>query len=189
VAQDPVVRFEALFRAAYPAVRRYAFHRGVTGADADDLAAETFVVAWRRLDAVPHDDPVPWLLRVAANIQRNRARSGRRYEAMVGRLPVPVSGLPPSETADIGHAVLDAMESLGDDDQEILRLVAWDGLTPQEAAGVLGTSGGVARLRLHRARKRLAALLADRPAPKRAHARGQFDDDGKELSYEPAPKF
>jgi RNA polymerase sigma-70 factor (ECF subfamily) len=189
VAQDATARFETLFNDTYAAVRRYAFHRGVTGAEADDLAAETFIVAWRRLDDVPRDNPVPWLFAVAANVQRNRARSARRYQAMINRLPAPVPGQPPAEPSGGGHAVLSAMAALAEEDQEILRLVAWDGLTPQEAATVLGTTGGVARLRLHRARKRLAARLGDRLAPKRFGGRGQLDDDGKELPYEPAPEF
>ena len=62
---DAATRFRALFEAHYPRVRRFAHHRALVGADADDLVAEVFTVAWRRLDDVPADDALPWLLAVA----------------------------------------------------------------------------------------------------------------------------
>jgi RNA polymerase sigma-70 factor, ECF subfamily len=185
VGPDLVVQFEALFRATYSAVRRYAFYRGVAGADADDLVSETFLVAWRRLESVPRDDPVPWLLAVAANVQRNRARSRRRYQAMVERLAVSPPVAAPADPTDFHGAVAGALAALSDDDREVLCLVAWDGLTPREAAVVLGTSGGAARLRLHRARRRLAVLLGDRLAVNQSAGGAQFDDDSEELPYEP----
>ena len=58
------------------------------------------------------------------------------------------------------------LDALGDEDQEILKLVAWDGLTPSQAAVALGISAVAARTRLHRARRRLASLLnADEQRP------------------------
>jgi hypothetical protein len=63
---DAATRFRALFDAHVGAVRRYACHRSIP--DADDLVAEVFTVAWRRLDDVPVDDPLPWLLGVAGNV-------------------------------------------------------------------------------------------------------------------------
>jgi RNA polymerase sigma factor (sigma-70 family) len=189
VSPELVARFDALFRATYSAVRRYAFHRGVAGADADDLVSETFLVAWRRLDSVPRDNPVPWLLAVAANVQRNRARSTRRYQAMIDRLPMPPPAASPADPNDLHTAVATALAALSEDDREILCLVAWDGLTPQEAATVLGTSSGAARLRLHRARRRLAVLLGDRLPVKQSAGGGQFEDDSEELPYEPTFEF
>src|SRR5687768_10920779 len=98
-------RFEILFRAHYPALRRYAYHRAVTGSDADDFVAETFLVAWRRLDVVPDDDALPWLLAVAANVRRNQARSRRRYLNLVDRVPPPESAPPPLEPSDTAPAI------------------------------------------------------------------------------------
>lgn len=182
MTSDAAARFEALFRATYPAVRRYAFHRAITGSDADDLVAETYVVAWRRLDAVPEDDPLPWLLAVAANVRRNRARSARRYQALIDRLPLPQPAPPPSVPNEDAAEVVRALATLSDDDQEILRLVAWDGLTPQQAATVLGTTGAAARLRLHRARRRLSERLGRR-TEKRQPPIGQFRDDREEVPH------
>jgi RNA polymerase sigma factor (sigma-70 family) len=185
-------RFEALFRAHYPAVRRYAFHRAIAGADADDLVAETFLVAWRRRDVVPEDNALPWLLAVAANVRRNQARSRRRYRNLVDRVPRPEAAPPPLEPSDNAPAIRAALAALTPDDREILILVAWDGLTPQEAATVLGTNAGTARLRLHRARKRFAAQFPPTdPLRKRSTADGQFrgDTHGKESSHERAFRF
>lgn len=155
-------RFRALFREAYPALQRYAHHRGLVGADADDLVADVLTVAWRRLDQVPADDPIPWLFAVARNVWRNGLRSGRRRLALLGRLPRPAVVPPPPEPP--GH-VRAALATLGDEDQELLRLVAWDDLTPSQIAVVLGCSPGAARVRIHRARTRLAAALGQVTEP------------------------
>lgn len=185
-------RFEGLFRAHYPAVRRYAYHRAITGGDADDLVAETFLIAWRRLDVVPDDDALPWLLAVAANVQRNHARSRRRYLHLVDRVPPPEAAPPPLEPSDNAPAIRAALAALTPSDREILLLVAWDGMTPHQAATVLGTNAGAARLRLHRARKRFAAHYQPTDSlRKRSTTDGQFPGDthGKEMSHERAFRF
>ena len=163
---DATTRFRALFDTHLAAVRRYAHHRGIRGADADDLVAEVFTVAWRRLDDVPAGDARAWLLAVAANVRRNQARSARRYAAALVALPRPDAAPPPPEPADgDGPGLRRALSELAPDDQEVLRLVAWDGLTPQQIATVLGCPDGTARARLHRARRRLAARLAADATP------------------------
>ncbi|MGH9214515.1 MAG: RNA polymerase sigma factor [Acidimicrobiales bacterium] len=171
---DDEARFRELFEATYGVVRRYAYHRGASEGVADDVVAQTFLVAWRRLDDVPDDDPVPWLLAVARNVGRNERRGGRRRLALVHRLAAPRPVPPPPEPADGAgvQAVHAALAGLDTADQEILRLVAWDDLTPAQAATVLGCSPGAARVRLHRARRRLAAELA-----KRSSAGGQIGSE------------
>jgi RNA polymerase sigma-70 factor (ECF subfamily) len=158
---DDVARFRALFEANYGAVRRYVHHRGVSGDRADDVVAETFLVAWRRLGDVPNGGALPWLLAVARNVWLNQRRSDRRRYAFLARLPRPQPVPPPDEPGD-GAPLRAALAALGHDDQEILRLVAWDGLTAAEAGQVLGCSPGAARVRLHRARQRLAHQLRKR---------------------------
>jgi RNA polymerase sigma-70 factor (ECF subfamily) len=56
--------------------------------------------------------------------------------------------------------VHEALGRLSADDRELVTLIAWEGLTPAEAATVLGLSSGTARVRLHRARTRLRAALS-----------------------------
>jgi len=181
---DAVARFRALFEAHHAAVRRYAFHRAIQDADADDMVAEVFAVAWRRRDDVPADDPLPWLLAVAGNVRRNQARAARRYAAALSTLPPPGTAPPPDEPDDRGAVLRAALGGLSDDDQEILRLVAWDGLTPRQVAVALGCPDGTVRARLHRARRRLAERLdqleavADGAPRQRPTPAGQFVGDG-----------
>ncbi len=153
---DRTADFCALFQEAYPALRRYAQYRGLGTADADDLAAAVLEVAWRRFDEVPTDAALPWLYGVARNLLRNQARKDRRREALLGRLAARSPQC--ADPANVG-AIREAIEALGEKDRELLKLVAWDGLSPSEAAVALGCSAAAARTRLHRARNRLAARL------------------------------
>ncbi len=152
-------RLRDLFESAYPALSRYAIHRGLSKEDADDLVAEALEIAWRHLDKVPADDPLPWLYAVAHNLWRNKLRSDRRRVSLLTRLSA-VAHPQASESSTLdGEALRNALRELKEDDQELLRLVAWDGLSPAQAAAVLGCSPGAARVRLHRARNRLASRL------------------------------
>lgn len=157
---DAESRFRALFLDAYPALRRYARHRGLSGADGDDLVAEVLTIAWRRLDDVPADDPLPWLFATARNVWRNGLRRARRHDELVLRLPPPEPEAAPREPAEHSHTdIRRALEQLNDDDREILRLVAWDGLTTRQLSLALGCKETAARVRLHRARQRFASQL------------------------------
>lgn len=158
---DAEARFRALFEATYPTVARYARHRGLAGPDADDLVAATYEVAWRRLDVVPvGDGAVPWLITVAHNHLRNHRRRVARDRQLVQRLPAPETVPAPSDPAAIGwRDIRRALDALSNDDRELVLLVAWDGLSPGQAAGILGLTPAGGRTRLHRARARLADLL------------------------------
>ncbi len=170
---DAKERFRRLFDEACPALRRYALHRGLTGADADDLVAATLEVAWRRLDDVPVAEPLPWLYGVARNLLRNQRRRDQHREEVIARLaqlrPPPAS----TDALELGtESLQQALAQLSDRDQELLKLVAWDGLSPSQAAAVLGCSPAAARTRLNRARGRLAARLGADPRtgrPERPH--------------------
>lgn len=158
---DAEARFRALFDETYPAVARYARHRGLSGHDAEDLVAATYEVAWRRLDAVPSgEQALPWLLTVALNQSRNHYRKLTRERAFLERLPAPASGAPPSELANISwRDIRGALDALSTKDRELVLLVAWDGLSPAQAGTVLGLTPVAVRSRLHRARARLAERL------------------------------
>ena len=95
-------RFRALFDATYPALARYARHRGLDRDDAEDLIASTFEVAWRRLDVVPSDDEaLLWLYAVAFNLLRNLRRRQGRDRQLVARLPMVDTVLPSSVPSNI----------------------------------------------------------------------------------------
>ncbi|MFF3878731.1 RNA polymerase sigma factor [Streptomyces sp. NPDC001978] len=177
---DAETRFRALFDSAYPALRRYARNRGLAGVDGEDLVAGTLEIAWRRIDDVPVDDPLPWLYVVAHNLWRNQTRKDRRRSEILARLPAspPASGDP----ADLPHdALRAALESLSEDDQEVLRLIAWDGLTPAQVATVMGCTPVAARSRLHRARNRLAERLGLDPRVQQAGPARQKQGDDTDL--------
>lgn len=152
---DRRLAFHALFETHHRAVLGYALRRTRVEADAEDVVAETFAVAWRRFEAIP-DEPLPWLYgvarRVLANQRRGAARRARLLERAAAFLPRSISS-PQREPA------IDALERLSPDDQELLRLVAWEELTHAEVAVVLATTPNAVAIRLHRARKRFAQAL------------------------------
>ena len=152
--------FDALFVEAYLPVARYV-RRHVPDATVQDIVADTFVVAWRRMPDLPQP-PLPWLLGVArgliANERRGTARRTRLLQ-LAARQRQPI-------VPDVANGVADrdsvrrALASLSANDQELLGLIGWDGLDVSEAAQVLGIRTGTAAVRLHRARERLQAGLA-----------------------------
>ena len=154
-------RFEGLFRENYAAVRAYAVRRASPEA-AQDVVAETFLVAWRRLDDVPAD-ALPWLYGVARRVLANQRRSADRGEALERRLAIaaaPVGALDPGDTAGDNELMRLALGRLSEPSREALMLVAWHGLTGARAARAAGCSRGAFAVRLHRARGRLTAELA-----------------------------
>jgi RNA polymerase sigma-70 factor (ECF subfamily) len=152
---DAQARFRALYAQAYGPLRRWAHHRGITGADADDVVAEVFTIAWRRFDDIPADAAIPWLYGVARNVSRNHLRSEQRRAAPQRRAPRDHTAPPPHEPSHT-HLQRAALDTLRDDDREVLRLVAWDGVDAAQLPVALGCSPAAARVRLHRARKRFA---------------------------------
>lgn len=159
------VRFGQLYRDQGRAILAYALRRVEDPEDAADVVAETFLVAWRRLDEVPMDPGARlWLFAVARRVLANLHRAERRRTRLGERIAETLRTELASGPAPRGEAaeVLRAMGELGADDRELLLLVSWEELSPGEAAKVLGVSALAARSRLHRARRRLRALLEQR---------------------------
>src|SRR5699024_27241 len=113
--------------------------RRVAHTQVEDIVAETVLVAWRRLDPVP-ENSCRWLFGVARNILLRSIRSSGRWSALRVRMasqpPEPVSDLADDVAARVD--LVSAWSRLSDGEREVLALVAWDGLTPGEAAAVLG---------------------------------------------------
>lgn len=154
-------RMEALFRRHYGEVVAYVRRRAEPDL-VDDVVAETFLVAWRRLDKVPADAR-PWLLGIARKTLATQRRSGARRHSLLARLEATHSrieqGDQPSEVGVAG-----ALMQLSEKDREAITLVAWEGLSPSEAALVVGQSSVAFRVRLHRAKRRLRQRLEARAA-------------------------
>lgn len=154
-------RFEQIYEQHADAVRAYVRRRAPESV-VDDVVADVFVVALRRLDDVPRN-ALPWLYAVARKTLANERRKRR---------DVPVAALEVAyEPEPFGDSQLAAaFVALSDADREILRLVAWEGLSLRDAAGVLECSPVAARVRFHRAKARLRARLhaasSFRPRPK-----------------------
>lgn len=154
-------RFESCFRDHYAAVLGFAVRRLPDRSTAEDVAAETFAVAWRRRELIP-GDPLPWLYGIALRVAANQRRSGERRHRLRERLEQEASSRVAAEPADALHrrdAFARAFGHLAETEREVLRLVAWEGLDMREAASVLGCSPTAFRVRLHRARRRLAKHL------------------------------
>ena len=163
-------RFKAMYDEHYPAVLRYAARR--IGAEAArDIAAETFLTAWRRLDHVPAGQPLPWLYATARNCLANELRRRDRRDRLDSRIRTEVlrgqdlAGPEPGERVADRLAVLAALAALRPDDQEALRLIEWEQLDVAAAAQVMGCSAATFRVRLHRARHRLARALGEPDDP------------------------
>jgi len=144
-------RFDALYAEHYRAVLAYALRR-VDPIDADDVVAETFMVAWRRLDEVP-EHALPWLLGVARNRILHQRRSASRRQALVEQIGR--QRQPEWRESGTSGALVAAISQLPPKEREMVMLVCWEGLTPAEAANLLGITQVSARVRLHRARRRL----------------------------------
>lgn len=168
------LRFEALYDTTVDRVMAYCLRH--TGSEqAEEVLADTFLVAWRRLDDVP-DPALPWLLVTARNhLYAWRRRAARRADLSLRMARISVLAAESAElTAERRADLVRGLAALSSDETEVLLLIAWDGLTPAEASGVVGCSPGAFRVRLHRARARFAAAVADSPEPS---VRGRSNDD------------
>jgi RNA polymerase sigma-70 factor (ECF subfamily) len=151
--ETPEERFRAVF-AHLGALTAYARRRG--SPDPAGIAAEAMTIAWRRLDNVPVDDPLPWLYATARNLvwaeARRAARSAATKGAAADRVDAP-------ELFELDPAMGRALRALAPIEREALLLVAWEELTPKQAAQALSVSGPAFRVRLLRARRRIRTLL------------------------------
>ena len=164
--------FERLFSAHFRTVVAYARRRAAP-AEADDAVAETFLVAWRRLEDVPADASA-WLLGVARRVLANQRRAAARRSALAA--DVAHTTAPELRPAATAAPVMQAIATLPERDRAALLLAAWEGLSTAEIAVALGCSRAAAKVRLHRARRKLrrslderedfgAHAIAARPAP------------------------
>ncbi len=154
-------RFEQIYAEHCEAVRAYVRRRAPEPV-VDDVVSETFVVCLRKIDRVPAE-PLPWLYAVARKTLANERRKRAPITPSELRLVV--------EPEPVGDGVLAAaFNRLSEKDREVLRLVAWEGLSLTDAATVLGCSGVACRVRYHRAKSRLASRLepaaSSSPKPK-----------------------
>ncbi|WP_212997524.1 RNA polymerase sigma factor [Winogradskya consettensis] len=160
-------QFAPLFDRHAPAVHRYLARR--VGGMADDLLAETFLVAFRRRSSYRADGVgvLPWLYGIATNVLRRHVRQEvRRYRALA-RLPdtaAPLTGedaaIDRADAEALRRQLAEALAGLNRGDRDVLLLTAWADLSYIEIAEVLGIPVGTVRSRLHRARRVTRDALA-----------------------------
>lgn len=160
---DPHGRFVRIYEHAYSPILGYVLRRCQDPDDAADVVAETFAIAWRRIDEIPPGDEARlWLYGVARKALANHRRGQRRHERRTAALREQIAASPalagpaPAEYTQLGQV----FRSLSDDDRELLSLAAWERLDTEELACALGITRNAVRVRLHRARKRFARALA-----------------------------
>jgi RNA polymerase sigma factor (sigma-70 family) len=137
---------------------------------AEDVVAETFLVAFRRRDRYEpaQADARPWLYGIATHlISQHRRDESRQFR--LGQVAAPVSLVEPGHedrvagdvTAEaVRGALANALDGLPDIERDVLLLIAWEQLSYAETASALGVPIGTVRSRLNRARLRVREALA-----------------------------
>jgi RNA polymerase sigma-70 factor (ECF subfamily) len=165
---DDAVRFEELWESYAHRINAYAT-RHVGPEAAQEIVAETFLVAWRRLKDVP-DDALPWLIVVARNTISVARRSERRVHSLefalvqLSATAAPKAAGPEAIVVE-REVMLRGIAALTEIEREALLLTAWDSLGAAQAAIVAGCSMTAFHVRLHRARRRLAGLVDEDEGP------------------------
>lgn len=163
--------FAVLFDRHYPAIHRF-LHGRIGALAADDLASETFMIAFRRRTSydLAHTDSRPWLFGIAVNVLRQHRRAEeRRLRAYVRA----ADGSAPSEWPEerLDQTVAATLLDLNQDDRNLILLYAWAELSYEELAEALDLPLGTVRSRLSRTRSKLRAALA--PAQTMVAAEGE----------------
>ncbi|GAA3195065.1 RNA polymerase sigma factor [Dactylosporangium siamense] len=163
-------RFRTLHDDTYVDVLRFA-QRRVHPSHAEDVVADAFLVAWRRLDQVPRkpDDARAWLFGIARHCLLNAQRGLKRHDALAVRIAetAPAVAAGPAEDEGVVRRLelAAAWHALSPAEQETLALCVFDDLTSAQAARVLGITAAAFRIRLLRARRALRRRLEPAPTP------------------------
>jgi RNA polymerase sigma factor (sigma-70 family) len=160
--------FRRVYAATFEPLLAYALRRVEQPADAADIVAETFLVAWRRRREIPADGEARlWLYGVARRVLANHHRGDVRRERLGQRLRQRLTAFSADPAAEVPErlAIRAALARLSELDREVLLLTVWEGLEPREAAQVLDVSAAAVRTRLSRARARLREAVGDDPVP------------------------
>lgn len=162
--------FSIFFRRHVDAITRYALRRCATPDDVSDLVGECFLVALQAAGRYrpETDTALPWLFGISRRLvakQRRRLASRSRLLAKTSNVFPRFTDCEDDEVASAidaarqAPALEAALARLSTSEREVLELVAYDGLTPTEAAFALGITANAARLRLSRARKTVRESL------------------------------
>lgn len=182
--EDPEARFRRLFNDTRHDLLAYAVRRTNRPEDAADVVAETYLIAWRKLNSLPTGGEARlWLFGVARNVVLRGASREHALQTLVDRLALGLHDMrSTTELADgqLPPRLRAALEGLPVQQREVLLLTAWEGLTPREVAAVTGAPVNLVRVRLHRARSRLRRELAEAKPTSSSRA-------SRQLAIRPSP--
>jgi RNA polymerase sigma-70 factor (ECF subfamily) len=157
------VAFGQLYERYAQDVLRFAFYLTGNHAEAEDITSETFVRAWVESDALRVGTVKAYLFMIARNLHVDwRRRESRR--AALGPEPADPAPGPETESRDRSElrAIVSALQRLPEIDRSALLLRAQHDMPYETIAHILGVSPGAVRVKVHRARLRLAELRAAR---------------------------
>ncbi|MFD1931096.1 MULTISPECIES: RNA polymerase sigma factor [Nonomuraea] len=166
-SHDDPEQFATLFDRYVRQIHRYVARRLGTQV-ADDIAAETFLIAFRRRAAYDVTQPLarPWLYGIATTLMARHRRDEERFLRALSRtgmdpLPEPMADTVIGRVAaqEEDRRIAGALAGLSQGDRDVLLLVAWEDLAYEEVAQALGVPIGTVRSRLHRARRKTRAAL------------------------------
>ena len=149
-------RFRGLADRITPPVASYLARRlyPLAAAELDDLVEEVLITVWRRSDAIPVDAEIAWAIGVARNVRRNAVRKYNNGQTAYGQLPAAPVAPSAEDNVVADDSVRRALETLSDDDRDLLLLHYWDGVATPDLAIILGISANAAAVRLTRALQR-----------------------------------
>jgi RNA polymerase sigma-70 factor, ECF subfamily len=157
VMPEPALTFAELYERHYADVHRFAYWVSGNPHDAADLASEAFVRAWSSLDAPRTDTVKAYLMAIVRNLHRNHWRRASRHEAVDEEMPDPSAS--PDVQADLGDRVATVrrlLAGLSELDRSLVLMRAEEGLSYEDIAAATGLSAAAAKLRVFRARAKLA---------------------------------
>jgi RNA polymerase sigma-70 factor (ECF subfamily) len=145
--------FDAFYTQHYVLILRFA-ERRIDGERAEDVAAETFAIAWKKFDA---ESPpgLPWLYQTARNLIGNAYRRRGREQRLVERLEAEALASAPAGEFDL----LEALQALNPKYRDALQLTYWEGLSAAQIAEVVGCSEAAAWKRISRGKEDLKRML------------------------------
>ncbi len=163
---ERVARFEELIVPEMAFLARIARTMSRSQAEADDLAQETLVKAFRAIDSFDGAYPRAWLARIARNTAINRDQRNREYllaeEGTVEPEPEPGDVSDPQDivmSQEIDPLLQKALDELPPAFRVLIQMVDVEDMSYQEAADALEIPIGTVMSRLHRGRNRLREAL------------------------------
>lgn len=153
-----MTEFEVLYRRYAPDVRRFVVYLSGNFALADDITSETFIRVWTEREHLRVATVKAYLFTIARNLYLNGRRAAARHATLDDTLAdARPDSLSIAEGRDELRTVLYALQQLPDADRAAVLMRAQDGLPYDEIAGVLGLSVSAVKVKVHRARRYLAA--------------------------------